>query len=79
MRTDVTQSLDENNCDYIAPFLLIWLYENGLKQTDAPMGGSADESSAEEEYAVEKYDGVVELFDMSKELVQRSRGLIHVL
>ena len=60
---------------FLLPFLLLWLYENGLKQTDAPMGGSADESSAEEEYAVEKNDGVVELLDMSKELVQRSRGL----
>lgn len=32
----------------------------GLKQTDAPMGGSADNSNGGEEYAVEKYDGVVE-------------------
>lgn len=36
---------------------------------------SSNESSAGEEYTIEKYDGVVEVLDMSKGLVQGSRGL----
>lgn len=34
---------------------------------------SSNKSSAGEEYAIEKYDGVVEVLDMSKGLVQGSR------
>ena len=42
---------------------------------DAPIRGPADESKAGKEYAVERYDRLVQLGDSSGELMQGSRGL----